>query len=118
MLGNWGVGKSTLLREYKKICQSRGHIASIIPLEPFQSGAKLSEAARSLVEGILRDLPYPIDQFKKVANFFDSVGISVLGTGLQVKRNTFKEELPTQAFLHDVLLRLWGDSKVKPLECS
>lgn len=57
VLGNWGIGKSTLLKEYKKICQSRGHIASIVPLEPLQSGATLTEAARSIVEGILRDLP-------------------------------------------------------------
>jgi hypothetical protein len=75
VLGDWGIGKSTLLKEYKKIRQSRGHIASLIPLEPLQSGTTLIEAARSIVEGILRDLPYPIDQFKKVATFFDSLGI-------------------------------------------
>ena len=27
VLGDWGIGKSTLLKEYKKICQSRGHLA-------------------------------------------------------------------------------------------
>lgn len=113
VLGNWGIGKSSLLKEYKKICQSRGHIASIVPLEPLQSGATLTEAARSIVEGILRDLPYPVDQFKKVTNFFDSVGISVLGTGLQFKRDTSQKEISTQAFLHDILIRLWQDLQEK-----
>jgi len=113
VLGNWGIGKSTLLREYKKICQSRGHIASIIPLEPLQSGTTLIEAARSIIEGILRDLPYSIDQFKKVATFFDSIGISVLGTGLQMKRDTTKKELSTQAFIHDTLVELWQDLEGK-----
>lgn len=113
VLGNWGIGKSTLLREYKKICQSRGHIASLVPLEPLQSGATLIEAARSLIEGILRDLPYPVDQFKKLANFFDSIGISVLGTGLQFKRDTSKKELSTQAFIHDILFSLWQDIENK-----
>lgn len=87
VLGNWGIGKSTLLKEYKRICQSLGHIASIVPLEPLQSGTTLSEAARSVVEGILRDLPYPVDQFKKVANFlillgsaFSVVDYSLVGT--------------------------------------
>jgi CheY-like chemotaxis protein len=109
VLGDWGIGKSTLLKEYKKICQSRGHIASLVPLEPLQSGTTLIEAARSIIEGILRDLPYPIDQFKKVANFFDSLGISVLGTGLQLKRDTTKKDVSTQAFLHDTLTKLWQD---------
>jgi CheY-like chemotaxis protein len=113
VLGNWGIGKSTLLKEYKKICQSRGHIASIVPLEPLQSGATLTEAARSIVEGILRDLPYPVDQFKKVTNFFDSIGISILGTGLQFKRDTSQKEISTQAFLHDILVRLWQDLQEK-----
>jgi CheY-like chemotaxis protein len=113
VLGNWGIGKSTLLKEYKKICQSRGNIASIIPLEPLQAGATLIEAARSIIEGILRDLPYPIDQFKKVGTFFDSLGISVLGTGLQLKRDTTKKEISTQAFLHDTLIKLWQDLEGK-----
>jgi len=113
VIGDWGIGKSTLLKEYKKICQSRGHLASILPLEPLQSGTRLSEAARSIVEGILRDLPYPVDQFKKVATFFESVGISVLGTGLQLKRDTSKKELSSQAFLHDALLNLWKDLEDK-----
>ena len=112
-LGNWGIGKSTLLKEYKKICQSRGHLASIVPLEALQPGTKLTEAAHSMVEGVFRDLPYPIDRFKKVASFFESIGISVLGTGLQLKRDTSKKELSPQAFLHDTLINLWKDLEDK-----
>jgi uncharacterized protein len=61
----------------------------------------------------MRDLPYPIDQFKKVATFFDSLGISVLGTGLQLKRDTTRKEVSTQAFLHDTLTKLWQDLEGK-----
>lgn len=113
MLGNWGIGKSTLLKEYKKICQSRGYIASSVPLEALQPGTKLTEAARSVVEGVVRDLPYPIDRFKKAASFFESIGISVLGTGLQLKRDTSKKELSPLAFLHDTLINLWKDLEDK-----
>ena len=60
-------------REYKKICQSRGHLASILPLESFQPGTRLAEAARSVVEGILRDLPYSVERVKKVAALFNSI---------------------------------------------
>jgi len=113
VLGNWGIGKSTLLKEYKKICQSRGHLVSIVPLESFQTGTALSEVARSIIEGILRDLPYPIDRFKKVTDYFESIGFSVLGTGLQFGRNTSKKEFAPQAFLYDSLLNLWHDLKDK-----
>lgn len=113
VLGNWGIGKSTLLKEYKKICQSRGHLVSIVPLEAFQNGASLSNAAHSIVEGILRDLPYPIDRFKKAAEYFDSIGFSLLGTGLKFSRNTTKKEISPQAFLYDSFLNIWQDLKDK-----
>ncbi|MFB2938394.1 response regulator [Aerosakkonemataceae cyanobacterium BLCC-F154] len=113
VLGNWGIGKSTLLREYKKLCQSRGYIASIVPLEPWPPGTSLTEAARSIVEGVLRDLPYPVDRFKRVIQFFESVGINILGSGLEFKRDTSRKALSPQAFLHDTLLRLWQDLEDK-----
>jgi len=113
VFGNWGIGKSTLSKEYKKICQSRGHLASIVPLEPLQSGTKLIEAARSVVEGIFRDLPYSADRFKKVFNYFNAIGFTIVGTGFQFSRDTSKKEFSPQAFLHDTLLNLWQDLKDK-----
>ncbi len=109
VLGDWGIGKSTLLREYKKICQNRGHLVSIVPLEAFQSGTNLSEVARSIIEGILRDLPYPIHKFKRITDYFESIGFNVLGTGLQFSRDTSKKKVSPQAFLHDSFLNLWQD---------
>ena len=85
ILGDWGIGKSTLLQEYKKICQSRGYLAAVVHLEALAPGATPIEAARSIVEGVLRNLPYTVDRFKKLSAYFDSIGISVLGTGLQIK---------------------------------
>lgn len=113
VLGNWGIGKSTLFREFKKIFQSQGHWACVVPLEPLQSGTSLNHAARSIVEGILRDLPYPTDRFKKLTEWFDSVGINVLGSGLEFSRNTSKKELSAQALLHDALSSLWTDIQDK-----
>jgi hypothetical protein len=109
VLGGWGIGKSTLLREYKKIAQSRGCISCIVPVEPLLAGTELREAARSIVEGILRDLPYTVDRFKRVSDYFASAGVTVLGTGLQFSRNTSKNDLLPQSFLCDTLTRLWQD---------
>jgi CheY-like chemotaxis protein len=113
VLGNWGIGKSTLLKEFKKICQSRGNLVTIAPLEPFQPSASLTDAARSILESILRGLPYPVERFKKVANYFDSIGFTILGTGLQFSRDTSKKDMSPQALLHDTFLNLWQDLKDK-----
>jgi CheY-like chemotaxis protein len=113
LLGNWGIGKSTLLKEYKKICRSRGHVACVVPLEPVQPGTHLSELARSIVEGVLRDCPYPLERFKRLTDYFQSFGLNILGTGLQFSRDVTKRDFLPQAFLHDTLINLWEDLKEK-----
>lgn len=113
ILGDWGIGKSTLCKEFKKICQSRGYLAAVVPLECLQAGTSVSVAASSIIEGIIRDLPYPVDRLKSLVKLFDSFGISILGTGLEFSRDTKKKELSPQAFLHDTLLSLWNDLKDK-----
>jgi hypothetical protein len=113
LLGNWGIGKSTLLKEYKKICRSRGHVACVVPLEPAQPGTHLSELARSIVEGVLRDCPYPLERFKRLTDYFQSFGLNILGTGLQFSRDVTKRDFLPQAFLHDTLINLWEDLKEK-----
>jgi CheY-like chemotaxis protein/GTPase SAR1 family protein len=113
VLGDWGIGKSTLLKEYKKIIQTRGYFVSFLPLEPFLPGTKLDEVATSIIEGIIRDLPYPIDRFKKLLSYFDSIGFSILGLGFEVSRDTSKKMISPQAFMHDAILSLWQDIKDK-----
>lgn len=109
VLGQWGVGKSTLLREFKQIAQSRGYLASIVALPQLEQQDNLESATRVFVEGLLRDIPYPIDRFTKVTSFFDSFGINVLGTGLEFSRDTSQRKTSPQAFLHDTLVKLWED---------
>jgi Cdc6-like AAA superfamily ATPase len=107
VLGTWGIGKSTLLREYKRICQARGDVAAIVPVSSFDANATLLESSRAIVEGILRDLPFDFNRLRKVGLFFNQVGITVLGTGISFTRKA--AELTPQAFLHDILLKLWHD---------
>jgi CheY-like chemotaxis protein len=109
VLGNWGIGKSTLLKEYKKICQSRGHIATIVPLEALQPGTSVSSAALSIVLAIMRNLPLPINRLKKATQFLQSIGFNVLGFGISLSRDTSRGEVSPQALLHDSLLRVWQD---------
>ena len=113
VLGNWGIGKSTLLKEYKKICHNRGNLLTIAPLESFQKSTHLHDVARSIVESVLRGLPYPVDHFKKITNYLDSIGFTILGTGFNISRNTSTKEISPQAFLHDSLMNLWKDLENK-----
>lgn len=112
VLGSWGIGKSALLKEFKKKCQNRGHIAVTIPLESLQSGTKQIEAVQSIVAGIIRDLPYPVNQFKKFSQYLQSMGINVIGTGFQFSRK-LEENLSPQSFLFDSLMNLWQDVEKK-----
>jgi CheY-like chemotaxis protein/GTPase SAR1 family protein len=116
VLGSPGIGKTTLLIEYRKLCQSRGYLASIVPLIPLNENTSSLEAARAVVNGIINGLPYKINQsgqYRKVIEFFDSIGITILGTGIQFSRDTTVKDLSILTFLHDTLLRLWQDLKEK-----
>lgn len=117
VLGDWGMGKSTLMKEYKKISQTRGYIASLVPLEPISESTTMLEIATSLINGIIRDLPYPVSRFTEFLSYLDSFGVSVLGSGLQISRNTAEKDISPQSFLHDTLLKLWKglDGKTKAL---
>ncbi|MDJ0517541.1 MAG: response regulator [Trichodesmium sp. MO_231.B1] len=114
ILGDWGIGKSTLLREYKKICQSRGYISCIVPIEPIQADSNLLDVARIIVEGILHDLPYPVERFQKVLEFLSALEINILGTGFKVERNKNNQKIISpKAFLRDTLRKLWEDIEDK-----
>lgn len=114
ILGKWGVGKSTLLREYKKICQSRGYIASVVTLEPLQAGTSLQKAAQSMISGVLNNLPYQVDKFKRVLDFFQEINISFLGVKGGFKKSEPKEDnISSQDFLYKTLTRLWKDLEGK-----
>jgi CheY-like chemotaxis protein len=109
VLGGWGLGKTTLLREYKRISQARGLPAAIVPLEPLGRRADTGVAVRSIVEGIVRGLPMPVQRLRRLVNELEAVGLSLLGSGVQLTRSKRHSELPPQALLHDVLLRLWNE---------
>lgn len=111
VLGDWGIGKTSLFREFKKVAQARGHHACVVPLQPLKAETTLVDAARALVEGVLRDLPCSIERLKNLTDWFETLGISVLGSGLQISKAKSDSTLSAQAFLHDALLKIWEDIK-------
>jgi uncharacterized protein len=111
VLGDWGIGKTTLLKEFKKICQSRGFFSVIIPLESLSSDTTMIDGAKSIINGIIRDMPYQTNKFTKLISYFEDIGITVAGSGFQFKKSDIKTELQPQAFLFDALTKLWDDIK-------
>lgn len=109
ILGEWGVGKSTLLREFKKIAQQRGAVSAIVPIEEFTQDSSVADGINSLVQGIGREISVSPSRLEKLMGFFDSVGINILGTGLEVSKDTNQKKLSPKVLLHDSLLKLWED---------
>jgi FixJ family two-component response regulator len=109
VLGNWGVGKSTLLREFKRICNDRDGVAAIVPLQPVSETEPQIAIMRSIADSVLRDIPFAVNRLHRVLNYFESLGVSVMGTGLHVKSRSADLSVTPQSFLHDTFLKLWED---------
>jgi len=48
VLGSWGIGKTSLLREFKKIAQEKGVLSSFISLRKFRNSEDMREGIESL----------------------------------------------------------------------
>ena len=57
ILGEWGIGKTSLLKQFKKIAQANGHLAALCPITKF-------------TERILRrwDRAYPPGDLERLSN--------------------------------------------------
>lgn len=111
VLGNWGIGKTTLLREFKMLAQKKGCIASIVSLDEFSKNSTVLDGVECIIQGILRDLPFTTSKLETLTNQFTGLGITVMGTGFHYTQKLSKLKLPPQALLHDTLLSLWKDIK-------
>lgn len=109
--GDWGVGKTSLLKEYKKIAQAENHLCSYVPVSEFQEGDKFIAATQHLVTHIPRNLPVKHEKLKKLREFLAGWGIAlpVIGGGITVPLKELKGD--PQILLLDALVRLWQDIK-------
>jgi AAA+ ATPase superfamily predicted ATPase len=111
VLGNWGIGKTTLLREYKRIAQEERILASLITISEYNETDTLRDGVKQLIEDIPRGLPISIHKLKKFTKQMDSWGIQILGTGFNFSRGIV--DMQPQSLFIDTLLTLWNDLNAK-----
>ncbi len=109
ILGGWGIGKTSLLKEFKKIAQEKGVLGSLISLRPFKESDDSIEVTQSLVGEIAFNLPINTNKLKGFISGLNSFGVQVMGTGIQFSKETKRSD--PQLFLSSSLLNLWNDVK-------
>lgn len=57
ILGEWGIGKTSILRYFKKIAQEAGLLATICPISKFTERDKTIDGIKLLIEEIAQGLP-------------------------------------------------------------
>ena len=111
ILGNWGIGKTALLKEFKRKAQDSGFVTSMITIRKFTNDEGLKDATKHLIESITVKLPVEFGKLKKFAKQIQSFGIQIAGTGLWISK--FPEMVDTQLFLFESMRALWEDLKDK-----
>lgn len=108
ILGEWGIGKTSLLREFKKIAQSNRILTSYLPIREFQETDGFISATKHLISQIPKNLPVKYESLKNFMEYLRGIGISlpVIGGGIQLPEKIDLIEDP-QVLLLDALERLW-----------
>jgi TusA-related sulfurtransferase len=111
VLGKWGIGKTTLLKEYKKIAQTQGILTSFVSIREYTE-RELIVPAVQLITHIPRGLPIKFEKIKNFAKYLNGLGITlpVIGGGIQLPSKPEYKGDP-QVLLLDALLRLWNELK-------
>ena len=57
ILGDWGIGKTSLLRQFKKIAQGKGYLASFCSISKFSAKEKVKDGINLISQEILLGFP-------------------------------------------------------------
>ncbi len=107
VLGDWGSGKTSLLKEFKNIAQKEGSLCSLVSVRDFEGEKSLRDGINYLVEEIALRLPLDVSRFHKFAGDLTQVGVTVAGTGFHFSKEIVRGD--PQPFFYSNMLNLWSD---------
>ena len=62
IIGQWGIGKTTLLKQFKKIAQAKGYPASFCAISQVKERSSTSAAVNLMTQEILNGFPQPVTE--------------------------------------------------------
>jgi hypothetical protein len=107
VIGGWGSGKTSLLREFKKISQTEGFVCSFVSLRGFEGRDTLRDSIEHLTGEIAVRLPLDVNKLTKFTKELSSVGVTIAGTGFQFSKDIVRGD--PQTFFYTNMLNLWSD---------
>lgn len=111
VLGDWGIGKTTLLKEFKNIAQEKGILTSLVTISNYDEDSHPRDGVKELITEIPHRLPITSSKLKNYMRHITELGIQILGTGFNFSRSI--EGMLPQPLLLDTLTTLWKDLKDK-----
>lgn len=111
VLGNWGTGKTTLLKEFRKQAQLQQNLCSFVSVYEFTDKNLIAPTLHLLTQ-IPRNLPIKYERIKSFTKHMQGIGITlpIIGGGLEIGERK-KYEGDTQTLLTQGLLELWKSIK-------
>lgn len=105
ILGEWGIGKTTLLKQFKKIAQGEGYLASFCSIGRFTEKDTVQDGISLISEEMVRGFP-KIGGIRSFFENLEAIGISIAGFGGQVAKK--RARLQPQTYLSEFLTQMWS----------
>jgi len=111
VVGGWGTGKTTLLKEFRKAAHARRVITSFVGVHEFKPDDLLGPVIQLLTH-IPRNLPIKFDRMKRFSKYLQGVGVTlpVIGGGIEIAEKKRFDGDP-QELLLEGLVQLWRELK-------
>jgi len=109
IIGPWGIGKTVLLKEFKRIAQKQNIPTALITAPQYSKKDREIDGVRNIVEQLSRQLPVEVGRLERFYDLMESIGVEVLGFGVNFTKDS--KEISSTTLLEETLLRLWDDFK-------
>lgn len=113
VVGGWGTGKTTLLKEFRKVAHAQRVLTSFVSVHEYKPDDLLGPVIQLLTH-IPRNLPIKFDRMKRFVKYLQGVGVTlpVIGGGIEIGEKKRFDGDP-QELLLEGLVQLWQELKAE-----